>query len=204
MRRGLALTSAIADPLASQVAWHVDFRQRRSSPNRIPRKTEHPDRAGRVMQAVITPPIHSPPEETDMQLVNYLFFRNQAAEAFDFYARCLGGKIVMKVTLGEMPDGGNALPETRDLIAHVRLAVGDAVLMGSDWCTPTGEPYPGIHGNAVSLSVNQPGEAERLFAALSEGANVSMPMAETSWALRFGMLTDRYGAMWMVNCNRPA
>ena len=138
-----------------------------------------------------------------MQLVNYLFFRNQAAEAFDFYARCLGGKIVMKVTLGEMPDGGNASPKTRDLIAHVRLAVGDAVLMGSDWCTPTGEPYPGIHGNAVSLSVDRPDEAERLFAALSEGANVTMPMAETSWALRFGMLTDRYGAMWMVNCNRP-
>lgn len=138
-----------------------------------------------------------------MQLVNYLFFKDNAAEAFDFYARCLGGKIEMKVTLGDM-SGDAAPPETRHLIAHVRLSVGDAVLMGSDWCNPSGGAYPGIHGNAVSLGVDQPEQAERLFAALSEGGNVTMPMAETEWALRFGMLTDRYGAMWMVNCNRPA
>ncbi|MGH8114079.1 MAG: VOC family protein [Rhodanobacteraceae bacterium] len=138
-----------------------------------------------------------------MQLASYLFFNNQAAEAFDFYARCLGGKIVMKITMGEMPGSENVPAETRGLIAHVRLAADDAVLMGSDWCGPTQEPYPGIHGNAVSLSVDAPDEAERLFKALSEGAKVTMPIAETSWALRFGMLTDRYGAMWMVNCNRP-
>jgi PhnB protein len=138
-----------------------------------------------------------------MQLVSYLFFKDNAAEAFDFYARCLGGQIAMKVTMGDMC-GDETPPATRNLIAHVRLQVGDAVLMGSDWCNPDSGPYPGIHGNAVSLSVDQPQEAERLFAALSEGAQVTMPMAETQWALRFGMLTDRYGAMWMVNCNRPA
>lgn len=137
-----------------------------------------------------------------MQLVSYLFFKDNAAEAFDFYARCLGGQIAMKVTMGDM-SGDAAPPATRHLIAHVRLQVGDAVLMGSDWCNPDSGPYPGIHGNAVSLSVDQPQEAERLFAALSDGAQVTMPMAETDWALRFGMLTDRYGAMWMVNCSRP-
>jgi len=137
-----------------------------------------------------------------MQLVSYLFFKDNAAEAFDFYARCLGGQIVMKVTVGDMSRGG-APAATLHLIAHIRLQVGDAVLMGSDWCNPDSGPYPGIHGNAVSLGVEQPEQAERLFAALSEGAEVSMPMAETDWALRFGMLTDRYGAMWMVNCNRP-
>jgi PhnB protein len=139
-----------------------------------------------------------------MQLTNYLFFNNQAAQAFDFYAKCLAGRIVMKVTFGEMPGPSELPPEAKNLIAHVRLQAGDAVLMGSDWCTPPGgEAYPGIHGNAVSLSVDKPEEAERLFAALGEGGKVTMPIAETSWALRFGMLTDRYGAMWMVNCNRP-
>jgi PhnB protein len=138
-----------------------------------------------------------------MNLVSYLFFKDNAAEAFDFYAHALGGKVTMKVTMGEMP-GAEALPaEARNLIAHVRLEVGDAVLMGSDWCGPTPEPYPGIHGNAVSLSVDEPGEAERVFKALAEGGQVTMPIAETEWALRFGMLTDRFGANWMVNCNRP-
>lgn len=139
-----------------------------------------------------------------MQLANYLFFKDNAAEAFDFYASCLGGKIEMKVTMGEMPGSEDYPAATRDLIAHVRLAAGDAVLMGSDWCGPTPEPYPGIHGNAVSLTVDTPAEAERVFKALSEGGEVTMPLAETTWALRFAMFTDRFGAHWMVNCNRPA
>ncbi|MFO1505500.1 MAG: VOC family protein [Lysobacterales bacterium] len=139
-----------------------------------------------------------------MQLNNYLFFDNQAAEAFAFYAKCLGGKITMKVTFGEMPGPSNLPPEAESLIAHIRLEVGEAVLLGSDWCTPPGgERYAGIRGNAVSLNVDHPGEAERLFAALADGGKVTMPIGETSWALRFGMLTDRFGAMWMVNCNRP-
>lgn len=138
-----------------------------------------------------------------MQIANYLFFKDNAAEAFDFYARCLGGKVTMKVTMGEMPNTENLPAEVRALVAHVRLAVGDAVLMGSDWCGPGPEPYPGIHGNAVSVSVDEPEEAERLFKALAEGGQVTMPIDETEWALRFGMLRDRYGAKWMVNCNRP-
>ncbi|MGH8113409.1 MAG: VOC family protein [Rhodanobacteraceae bacterium] len=138
-----------------------------------------------------------------MQLVSYLFFRTNAAEAFDFYAKCLGGKIAVRVTMGEMPDSENLPAETRGLMAHVRLEAGGATLMGSDWCNPDAGPYPGMHGNAVSLGVGSPEEAERFFKALSEGGKVSMPMTETHWALRFGMLTDRYGVMWMVSCERP-
>lgn len=138
-----------------------------------------------------------------MELVSYLFFRNNAAEAFDFYAKCLGGTIGVKVTMGEMPGTENLPAEARGLMAHVRMQVGDATLMGSDWCNPDAGPYPGIHGSAVSLGAGSPQEAERFFKALGEGGKVSMPMAETDWALRFGMLTDRYGVMWMVSCERP-
>jgi PhnB protein len=138
-----------------------------------------------------------------MQLEAYLFFDNQAAEAFDFYAKCLGGKIAMKVTYGEMPGTEQMPPEVKRQIAHVRLEAGGAVLMGSDFCSPTPEPYPGIHGCAVCLGVKQPGEAERLFAALSQGGKIEMPIGETSWSQRFGMFVDRYGVHWMVNCNRP-
>lgn len=139
-----------------------------------------------------------------MQLVTYLFFKNQAAEAFEFYRQCLGGKIVIKVTFGEMADGDKVAAEARDLMAHVRLAVGDAVLMASDWHMPSGEPYPGIHGNAVSLGVARPEEAERLFARLGEGGKVTMPIGETPWAHRFGMLVDGYGVHWMVTCEKEA
>lgn len=139
-----------------------------------------------------------------MQLTSYLFYDNQAAQAFDFYARCLGGKVAMKVTFGEMPGCENMPPELKRLIAHVRLEVGGAVLMASDWCPPDGSPYPGIHGNRVCVSVDEPAEAERLFVALSDGGEVMMPIAETSWSLRFGMFTDRFGAHWMIDCSRPA
>jgi PhnB protein len=137
-----------------------------------------------------------------MQLVSYLFFENQASEAFDFYAKCLGGKLD-KITFGEMPGSERMPAATRDLIAHARLAVGRTELMASDWCPPSGEPYPGIHGSAVSIHVDKLEQAERLFAALGDGGKVTMPIGETSWALRFGMLVDRFGAMWMVNCNKP-
>jgi PhnB protein len=138
-----------------------------------------------------------------MQIASYLFFKDNAAQAFDFYAKCLGGTVTMKVTVGEMPGNENVPPEARDQIAHVRLEAGNAVLMGSDWCGPTPEPYPGIQGNAVSVTVDTSDEAERVFQALSDGGKVTMPISETSWALRFGMFTDRFGAKWMVNCNRP-
>ena len=136
-----------------------------------------------------------------MHLANYLLFENRAAEAFDFYAKCLGGKIAMKVTYGEMPGSDGWPPEAENQLAHIRLEVGDAVLMGSDWCAP--RPYPGIQGNAVSLTVDTPDEAEQLFRTLSDGGDVAMPIGETSWARRFGMFTDRFGAFWMINCHRP-
>lgn len=138
-----------------------------------------------------------------MKLEAYLFFNNQAAEAFDFYAKCLGGKIAMKVSYGEMPGTEQMPPEVKKQIAHVRLEADDAVLLGSDFCSPTPEPYPGIHGCAVCLGVDKPEEAERFFAALSQGGKVEMPIGETSWSQRFGMFVDRYGVHWMVNCNRP-
>lgn len=138
-----------------------------------------------------------------MQLASYLFFKDNAAQAFDFYARCLDGRITRKVTVGDMPGAGNVPEQARHMIAHVRLEVGDATLMGSDWCNPDAGPYPGIHGHRISLAVDDPAEAERLFASLAEGGNVEMPIAETPWALRFGMLSDRYGAKWMVSCERP-
>jgi PhnB protein len=65
-------------------------------------------------------------------------------------------------------------------------------------------PYDGIRGCDVAVQVETPAEAERLFAALAEGGAVQMPIGETFWSARFGMLTDRFGVPWMINCEKAA
>jgi len=136
-----------------------------------------------------------------MQLVPYLGFLGQCEEAFKFYEKCLGGKVEAMFTYAEMPAGGEASAENQKLIMHARLVVGDAVLMGSD--SPP-EYFQKAQGINVSIHVEDPAEAERIFQALSEGGTVGMPIAETFWALRFGMLTDRFGTPWMINCEKTA
>lgn len=137
-----------------------------------------------------------------MQLNAYLIFNGQAEAAFKFYAQCLRGKITTLLTFGEMPGFENQPAATRAKIAHVRLDVGDQALMASD--SHPDYPYEGIKGCSVSIAVSDPAEATRLFDALAEGGSVQMPLQQTSWSVRFGMLVDRFGAAWMVNCTQPA
>ena len=136
-----------------------------------------------------------------MQLNPYLVFDGQCEAAFKFYQRCLGGKIEMMLTNGESPMADQTPPEWRNKIMHARLVVGDEVLMGSD--APP-DRYEGAKGFSVTLSIDEPAEAERIFNALAENGTVRMPLQETFWAVRFGMLVDRFGIPLMVNCERPA
>lgn len=136
-----------------------------------------------------------------MQLNPYLTFNGQCEAAFKFYERCLGGKIEMLLTHGESPMAEQTPPEWRSKIMHARLVVGDKVLMGSD-APPDRFEQP--KGFSVSLSVDAPAEAERIFQALAQNGAVQMPIQETFWAVRFGMVVDRFGIPWMVNCERPA
>lgn len=134
-----------------------------------------------------------------MKIQTYLTFNGTCRQAFEFYAKCLGAKIEMMMTHGESPVAEQTPKEWRDKIMHASLTVGDQSLMGSDQ-PDSKEP---IGGFSVSLSVEKPADAERLFKALSQGGTVGMEMQETFWAQRFGMLTDRFGVPWMVNCERP-
>jgi PhnB protein len=136
-----------------------------------------------------------------MQLNPYLTFNGQCEAAFKFYERCLGGKIEFMLTHGDSPMAQQTPAGWRNKIMHARLVVGDKVLMGSD--APP-ERYEGPKGFSVSLGIDQPAEAERIFNALAENGTVQMPLQETFWALRFGTLVDRFGVPWMVNCERPA
>lgn len=132
-----------------------------------------------------------------MQLNPYLSFNGQCETAFKFYEQCLGGKIGVMLNYGSSPMAEQTPPEWHDKIMHVRLTVGDQVLMGSDSMP---EYYEEAKGMSVSLNTNDPAEAERIFQAMAENGTVRMALQETFWAARFGMLVDQFGIPWMVNC----
>jgi len=132
-----------------------------------------------------------------MQLNPYLFFNGQCEAAFKFYAQLLGGKIIAMMTHAGTPAENQVPPEWREKIIHARMVIGDQLLMGSD--APPGHFQP-PQGFSVSLMVDRPEDAERIFHTLAESGTVKMPLQKTFWAIRFGMLVDRFGIPWMVNC----
>ena len=140
-----------------------------------------------------------------MQLNPYLNFKGDCETAFKFYEKCLGGKITMMSTYKGTPAESHVSAEWADKIIHARLVKGDIVLMGSD-AMPNGGPggYEQPKGFSVSLGVDKPGEAERIFAALSEKGTVRMPMGQTFFAERFGMVVDRFAIPWIVICEKAA
>lgn len=135
-----------------------------------------------------------------MQINPYLNFNGNCAEAMRFYAEVLGGKDLRIMTFRDSPMAERMADSEKDMVMHARFAVGDFTIMASD--SPGGR-YSTPKGYAVCIGADAPEEAERIFEALSKGGNVGMPMAETFWARRFGMVTDRFGTPWLVNCEKP-
>ena len=136
-----------------------------------------------------------------MQLNPYLLFNGQCEAAFKFYEQILGGKIEAMMTHAGTPAEKQVPPEWRDKILHARMNVGNELLMGSD--APPGR-YEAPKGFSVSLQLKDVAKAERIFNALAENGKVQMPFQQTFWAVRFGMLVDRFGTPWMINCEQPA
>lgn len=138
----------------------------------------------------------------------YLTFDGKCKTAFDFYKSIFGGEFDYMGTFGEMPpqEGMPPMPEEmKSRIMHVSLPISaETRLMGSD----TGGEWGASHkvGNNISMSVNtkDKAEAERIFNALADGGNITMPIADTFWEAYFGMLTDKFGINWQVNCESAA
>jgi len=130
----------------------------------------------------------------------YLTFDGNCAEAFRFYERVLGGKLVALLSARGSPMEPHIPKEALDQIMHARLELDGQFIMGSDALGRYEKPQ----GFSSHLGIADPKQADRVFAALAEGGTVTMPIQETFWALRFGMLVDRFGVPWMVNCERPA
>ncbi len=128
-------------------------------------------------------------------IIPYLNFNGNAAEALEFYAKALGGKVVEQQTFGAV---GMAKDESMsDKILHAVFAAGELKFMVSD-CPPG---VTTTSGDQVSLSLNfsDLNSIEKTFAALSEGGMITMPLADTFWGARFGMAKDKYGVHWMFN-----
>jgi PhnB protein len=134
-----------------------------------------------------------------MQLQPYLYFNGDCETAFRFYEQCLGGKIEAMLTHAGSPAEQHVPAEWRSKILHARLVTDGAVLMASD--APPGH-YKPPQGFSVSIQISDPARAEKIFGALAAGGSVTMPFEQTFWAARFGMLIDKFGTPWMVNCDR--
>jgi uncharacterized glyoxalase superfamily protein PhnB/uncharacterized protein YndB with AHSA1/START domain len=139
-------------------------------------------------------------QERAMQLNTYLTFAGQCEAAFKFYEKVLNGKIESMLTHERTAAAQHVPAEWRDKIMHARMSIGDKVLMGSDAPPDRCEPMKGFF---VMFGAERPAEAERVFNALAENGTVRMPLQETFWAARFGMLVDRFGTPWMINCDKP-
>ncbi len=132
-----------------------------------------------------------------MKIAPYLGFDGQCAEAFHFYERTLHGKIDMMMTYGESPMADQTPTAQRARIMHAHMKIGDQSLMGGDAPSHMHQKPAGF---CVSIHVDEEAEAERIFRELGEGGQINTPMSETFWARRFGMLVDRFGTPWIVNC----
>jgi PhnB protein len=138
-----------------------------------------------------------------MEFHAYLFISGgRCRDAFEHYRQILGGELEV-MPYSELPTDEDVPvgPDQGDLLMHAALRVGDASLMGSDDPTGDGGPMTGV---AISLTCDSVEETQRVFDALAEGGQVTMPMAATFWASRFGMCTDRFGVSWMVSSDDTA
>ena len=130
-----------------------------------------------------------------MQIEPYLFFEGRTEEALQFYQQQLGAKVDAIIRYKENPEPKYNPPNSDEKVMHSLFRIGDTKVMASDGnCAGK----PSFQGFALTLNASSPAEAEQRFNALAEGGKVQMPLGETFFAERFGMVADRFGVSWMV------
>lgn len=135
-----------------------------------------------------------------MLVQSYLFFDGRCEEALAFYRQALGAEIEMMMRFSESPDRSSIPPGADDKILHASVRIGDTTLMASDGHC---QGSPSFQGFSLAITTATVDETKRIFQALSEGGQVSMPLAKTFYSPLFGMTTDRFGVGWMV-MTKPA
>lgn len=132
-----------------------------------------------------------------MRMNPYLSFKGDCEAAFTFYEQHLDARPGPIFRYGGSPMSGDVPPDWSNKIMHGTVTIGGTVLMGGDVAP---ERYEAPKGFSLSLQIDRTSEAERVFHALAEGGTVVMPLEQTFWAARFGMIVDRFGIPWLINC----
>jgi PhnB protein len=135
-----------------------------------------------------------------MRLNPYLSFDGQCEAAFKFYEQCLRGKIIMLVRYGDSPLARQTPAEWHHRVHHATFSCGEHVLQGAD-ALPNAYRRP--QGFSVALNISSVPEAEHIFNTLSAAGAVQIPLQESFWAARFGLLVDQFGTPWTINCRKP-
>jgi PhnB protein len=133
-----------------------------------------------------------------MPVQPYLFFDGRCEEALELYRRVLGAEVEMLMRFKDSPDPpppDMVPPGSGDKVMHASVRIGDSTVLASDGSC---HGQPSFAGFSLSLTVTDADEAERVFTALGEGGQVQMPLSETFFSPRFGMLADRFGVPWMI------
>lgn len=131
-----------------------------------------------------------------MQVAPYLSFNGQCEAAFRLYEQCLGGKVGELFRYAGSPMADQVPADWQDKIMHGSVTIGDQTIMGADMA----EQFEPIKGVSLSIQLKDTAEAERIFLELARDGRVVIPLEKTFWAERFGMLVDRFGVPWSINC----
>lgn len=131
----------------------------------------------------------------------YLNFNGNAAEALAFYSKAFDGSVAFQQTYGDNKMEGPS-GEWKDKILHATFQAGSLSFMASDVMRPGDEVTPGTN-TQLSLNFKHEEDIDRVFAALSDGAKITMPLQDTFWGAKFGMLVDKFEINWMFNFDRP-
>ena len=132
-----------------------------------------------------------------MQVNPYLSFNGECEAAFKLYERVLGGQLGDMFRYAGTPMAHHVSTDWQDTVMHGSVTVGGQVLMGGDVAP---DRYQAPAGFSLSIQIKDATEAERIFRELSQGGKALMPLEKTFWAERFGMVIDRFGIPWMINC----
>jgi PhnB protein len=133
-----------------------------------------------------------------MYVTPYIFFNGNCAEALGYYQKAIGARVVTRMTYGETPAKEHVAKDQHDKVIHAVLMIGNTAVMAADDCMAKGAIQHGGYG--LTISVDSPEKARKIFDGLADGGKVTMALDKTFFAEAFGSVNDRFGVAWMVIC----